>query len=519
MHANAPIPNKEVELKLQLPARSLSKLRNSPLLRALKGAPTSTTEVSVYFDTDKRKLYRRKVMLRVRRIGDRYVQTIKAMTNAGPFERDEWQAEIGGDAPELSLAYGTALEPLMTHRLRQRLKPLFETRVRRTLYPIVDETRAIAMTVDRGTIDTGSRSRPLCEIELELKRGDRGELFRLARELAQAVPLELVVKSKSQRGYELIQGEWNLPIKAAAIDLPHTAGTREAFKIIGLACLDQIVGNKPAVVKGDAEGVHQMRVGLRRLRAAISLFRDLLRGPQTTAAKVELKWLAAELGPARELGVLVDRIAALTRRLPAHSDGMPSLREELVDKREAALTRAQNAVQSQRFRGLTLDIAAWLETGEWMAPRDDLVRERGGLPIAVSAADQLSRRWRKVRKNGKALGRLDPRRRHKLRIQTKKLRYAVEFFGGMFTSKQAVKRRERFLEALERLQDGLGDLNDIAVHEERIAAIGTRRRQSSAKRAFAAGVLTGREHARVETVMKAAMQAYTDLAETKPFWR
>jgi triphosphatase len=129
----------------------------------------------------------------------------------------------------------------------------------------------------------------------------------------------------------------------------------------------------------------------------------------------------------------------------------------------------------------------------------------------------LSRRWRKVRKNGKALGRLDPRRRHKLRIQTKKLRYAVEFFGGMFTSKQAVKRRERFLEALERLQDGLGDLNDIAVHEERIAAIGTRRRQSSAKRAFAAGVLTGREHARVETVMKAAMQAYTDLAETN--WR
>jgi triphosphatase len=226
-------------------------------------------------------------MLRVRRIGDRYVQTIKAMTNAGPFERDEWQAEIGGDAPELSLAYGTALEPLMTHRLRQRLKPLFETRVRRTLYPIVEETRAIAMTVDRGTIDTGSRSRPLCEIELELKRGDRVELFRLARELAQAVPLELVVKSKSQRGYELIQGEWNLPIKAAAIDLPPTAGTREAFKIIGLACLDQIVGNKPAVIKGDAEGVHQMRVGLRRLRAAISLsgiFCAVHRPPQSRSS-------------------------------------------------------------------------------------------------------------------------------------------------------------------------------------------------------------------------------------------
>ena len=144
MRANAPIANKEVELKLQLPARSLSKLRNSPLLRALKGTPTSTTQVSVYFDTDKRKLYKRKVMLRVRRIGDQYVQTIKAMTNAGSLERDEWEAEIGGEEPELSLAYGTALEPLVTHRLRQRLKPLFETRVRRTLYSIVDDQLGIA---------------------------------------------------------------------------------------------------------------------------------------------------------------------------------------------------------------------------------------------------------------------------------------------------------------------------------------------------------------------------------------
>jgi CHAD domain-containing protein len=80
--------------------------------------------------------------------------------------------------------------------------------------------------------------------------------------------------------------------------------TRDAFKMIGLACLKQVVDNLPALIKGDPEGVHQMRVGLRRLRAAMSLFPGLVRVPQTAGIKAELKWLTGELGPAREFEVL-----------------------------------------------------------------------------------------------------------------------------------------------------------------------------------------------------------------------
>jgi CHAD domain-containing protein len=106
-----------------------------------------------------------------------------------------------------------------------------------------------------------------------------------------------------------------------------------------------------------------------------------------------------------------------------------------------------------------------------------------------------------------------------LRIQTKKLRYAAEFFATLFPRKRAIKRRKRFLSALERLQDGLGDLNDIAVHEKRIAALGVKHRQISPARAFAAGLLTGREDARTDFAIQAATQAYADLTEVKPFWR
>ena len=475
--------------------------------------------MSVYFDTNSQKLRKKGLMLRVRREGRHYTQTIKATTNGEQFERDEWEAEIAGNKPDLDRANGTALEPLLTRKLRRRLKPVFETRVRRTVYPLVDNAHAIALTVDQGAIDTGTRSQPLCEIELELKRGSAADLFDLARELTQALPARLAVKSKSERGYEILDGQQELLVKAASIDLHTGMSAREAFKTIGLACLKQAINNEPALIRGDPEGVHQMRVGLRRLRAAMSLFAALLHNPQTAAIKNELKWLAGDLGPARELEVLLSRVVVPMKRRHRRWRGMPMLSHELAERRDAALARAQAAVQSARFRALTLDVVAWLEAGLWRSPHDDLVRDRGDLPIETFALEQLTRRWRKVRKKGRMLAQLDARTRHKLRIQTKKLRYAAEFFATLFTTKRALKRRRQFLPALESLQDGLGDLNDIAVHEKRIAAMGVRRRRSNPHRVFAAGLLTGREDARMDAAMTTATDAYDHLAKVKPFWR
>jgi triphosphatase len=112
---------------------------------------------------------------------------------------------------------------------------------------------------------------------------------------------------------------------------------------------------------------------------------------------------------------------------------------------------------------------------------------------------------------------MDARRRHRLRIQAKKLRYAVEFFASLFVSKRAAKRRKQLLPALERLQDGLGDLNDIAVDEERIREMSLRYR-SNPNRVFAAGLLT-REEAQIGAAIAVARKAYAEVAKVKPFWR
>ena len=381
---------KELEIKLELAPAGVPRLEQIPLIRALKARPRRANEVSVYFDTGKQKLHRKGLLLRVRRVGNRYIQTIKSNGNSGLFERDEWEAEIAGRAPDLSLAAGTALEPFVKHNLGRQLKPLFETRVRRTVYPLADDARAIELTIDRGTIDTGTRSVPLCEIELELKRGNMADLFEVARELTRALPARLAFKSKSDRGYELADGERGAPVNAAAIDLIPGTRTRDVFQTIGRACLKHVVDNETALINGDPEGVHQMRVGLRRLRAAISLFAALLRDPQTAAIKTELKWLARELASARELDVLLQRvIMPVTRRHPSWH-GIPSLSQEFAEKRKGALTRAQNAVTSVRFHALTFETAAWLEIGRWTKPRDALVRDRGDVAIEMFAAEQLN---------------------------------------------------------------------------------------------------------------------------------
>jgi triphosphatase len=508
---------KEVELKFTLATTSLRWLKEG-----LAQPARSETEVSIYFDTPKLTLRKNGLMLRVRRIGKRRVQTIKAGGNSSPFERSEWESDIDGDIPDLRAARGTALASILTKKLRRQLRPVFQTRVRRTTYPLGNGHSDVALTLDKGKIDTGRRSAPLCEIELELKRGDKADLFSIARELTHKLPAQLAIKSKSERGYELVKNEGISAEKSEPIRLRNGTSAREAFRAIGHSCLRHVIANEPAALAGAADGVHQMRIGLRRLRAAISLFPDILGGAQTNTIKKELKWLSGELGPLRELDVFVTRVVApATKRRHARRQGIPGLSSDLKERRAAALERAQTALRSARYRALLLNVAAWLETGDWTKPQDDLVRGRGEVPVETSAAAQLARRWKKIRKKGKTLAELDARRRHKLRIQAKKVRYAAEFFASAFPGKKASKRREAFLSALKGMQDCLGDLNDIVVHESLTTGIAkhSKRRKDRSKRAFAAGLLTGREDARLDAVLGAAGDAYDKFAEVKPFWK
>ena len=527
----------ETELKLEVPADQAARLARLPLLKRI--APEqSKTLLSVYFDTDKQTLRKSGLSLRIRSINGRHVQTIKQHGghSVGLFERNEWEHAISGRQPDFDAARGTALEPLLNKKLRRKLKPVFETRVCRTVYPIRKNGSEIELSVDLGQVEAAGRSSPLYEVELELKNGEPKQLFDLARTLGNHVAVQLASRSKSEHGYALVGGQQLAPVKSEPLALPRAADWASAFKIIARACLHHIVGNTVALQRHDSEALHQMRVGIRKLRAAISLFKDMLAGPQTEAIKAELKWITAELGPARELDVFVERVVKPVGQRKARGSGMGAVVKDFQDERAGAIERAGQAVASARFRRLTLDVAAALESGDWTRRKDKLRHTMRQRPVAAAAADELQRRSRKIRKEGARLGKLDARRRHELRIEAKKLRYACEFFADAFPGRKASRRREKFIARLTELQDILGDLNDIMVHESlaqraiagpnggRGSRAGSGRGAQAARKAqgtqqaFAAGRLSGREEARFAPAMRLAERAADRFAKASPFW-
>ena len=146
---------KEIEIKLELAPASLPRLKKIPLIRALEAPAKRTTEVSVYFDTDKHKLRKNGVMLRVRHIGTATSRPSRQPAVEDCSSATNGRAKSRAKQPDLGLARGTALEPLISDKFRRQLKPLFETRVTRTVYPLTNGTRTIELTVDQGKIDTG----------------------------------------------------------------------------------------------------------------------------------------------------------------------------------------------------------------------------------------------------------------------------------------------------------------------------------------------------------------------------
>jgi inorganic triphosphatase YgiF len=513
----------ELELKLELQPKGMRRLIRAAELKDAAGHKRVENLVSTYFDTDNEKLRDRGISLRVRRNGKRYLQTIKWLSGSAWFDRGESESEIKGDKPDWKAARGTPLEALLSARARRSLKPRFQTRVRRTTYPIARAGAEIQLAVDDGAIRAGRRSAPIRELELELKRGDPSELFRFARDLARSVPVRLALKSKAERGYVLLNGGVPVAVKAREIELHAGTGVAEAFRIIARACLAQIVGNEAGVQSRDSEALHQIRVGLRRLRAAISFYSEIVAGAQTELVKSELRWITRELSPARDLDVYISEVLGPLYEQHKDEADFRSLYRDFERRRAEAFDRAVDAVRSDRYRNLLIDVAAWIEAGGWSRPEDEAVRVRHERPMELHAAEQLARRRKKIVKKGKKFRRLDGAQRHRLRIAVKKFRYAAEFVANVFPGKKSGKRRRALLDTLKRLQDSLGTLNDMVVHVDLNRSMVDSDGKESAKlargRAFIAGLVSGQEEAKADRLTEAAVAAFAGLGSIKPFWK
>ena len=505
----------ETELKLELSPADLTRLKRAKTVQTLKtGRPVSKAMSSVYYDTPGFDLYRADTVLRVRQVGRTFKQTAKTGgdRSAGLFIRAEVEHPLGGPEPDLSLLRGTPLEGMIAHA-SEPLEPIFTTETRRSTYILKDDAFEATLDIDDGKVVNGHGTLDLCEAELELVSGQPARLYDLALDLLESVPMRVSTASKSDKGYAMAIQSRPTPVTAPPIRLRKKHSIEDAFAEVARGCLGHFLANEDAVRDGgDREGLHQMRVALRRLKSAMTLHKAMLDTPQTAAVREDVRWLGGALGPARDLDVFV---AELLRPVAdAHPDdaNLQALLKAFDTRRKAAYTRAVKAVEDPRFTRLVLRLGGWIEGGDWRAPDDEAARALLAIPARDYARALLTKRHKKVIKAGHHFRHLAPEELHALRIQIKKLRYAAGFFQSLF-DKKAAKTYGKHLGAL---QDGLGVLNDVRVAHGYLDPY--RQGDKGPDLAWAAGMVIGHHATRIGDIHADLADTWKAVAKSRPFW-
>src|SRR5262249_21601438 len=196
--------------------------------------------------------------------------------------------------------------------------------------------------------------------------------------------------TRAARGSALTAGTEPGPVKATATGLLPTMSARDAFVVAARNCLAQMQANEAPARRGsDPEGIHQLRVGLRRLRALVTAYRDTLAPEPHELLSCELRWLQQELSPARDWDVFVAAtLTPIVERVPELKPALEAARE----LRELGRMRARATLDSPRYTALLLRCYLWLATGSW-ATTDGSILDRS---VGDFAATILQRRHRRL---------------------------------------------------------------------------------------------------------------------------
>jgi inorganic triphosphatase YgiF len=403
------------------------------------------------------------------------------------------------------------------------LRELFATQVQRKSFVLVSNGATMEISFDRGDIVTADgQVQPISEIELELKHGDRAELFRLARRVVESAPVSFSLVSKGERGFLAAEKKSAVARKASKIHLSRDATVADAFVAICRACLHDFMLNLPASHLSsdsradramDIETVHQARVAIRRLRTAMSFFRPCVEDADFARLQVGFRWISGLLGTARDFDVwqaeTIDR--ELARQKPG--EGYLELASAMEERRINAHRQLAEAVKSPRLGLLLLDLAIWLEAGEWRVNRNESTS-----PLLSFLQPQMRKTVRRLRRKGRNLNALDEHAQHGLRIRAKKLRYSIEFFASLLDTPKQRRRARRALKALEEFQAAIGKLHDSATLAEFLSANfgggGDQDAECDRAASFAAGRLAASPIRRGK-IHNAAGRSFTRFSKTR----
>ena len=516
--------SREIELKLRASPETVDRLLAAPLLAAgIPGLANAQNLDSAYYDTPDLQLQKRGVSLRVRREGDRFVQTVKTGgAAAGAFDRREWQTIVPDLAARPDWVMDSKARALLGHLAPDELTEICRTCIERETrvigYPHDGEIAIIEVAFDRGTLEAGDRTEPTAEVELELLKGNKQALYSLALDLHEIAPMQVEVRSKAARAYALFTGEpppWH---KQKKLRFSPDVTVEDSIAAVFESCFSHWMANEPAALAGsDPEGLHQMRVGLRRMRSALTLFDGVLPMMQAGWLKKECQWITRTLGSARNWDVFLEEVLAPLEANRPGDVSLAALRDQCERARSRNYQIARYAIRSPRYTTLVLNISRWLDDAPWRATENVTRREILGAPLKAFADTVVERRYRKLFKSGRRLASASAERRHKLRIAVKKMRYASEFFASLYGPKKSAA----MIRVLSRLQGTLGDLNDLAVTERQLEtvtyqAVGQPAHDDIIK---GVGLVVGWSTARARRSESELMERWDRFKKLKPFWK
>ena len=275
-----------------------------------------------------------------------------------------------------------------------------------------------------------------------------------------------------------------------------------AFRVVGRRYLRELAACHELTCEGDPDALHQMRIGLTRLRTAILFFSPMVADSRRTRIRAELKWLNTRLGIVRDLDVAIERLNANNKDAPHTEPHYRSWSEKRVDGHRT-LARA---LRSPRYRRLVSNASEWIESGPWSTSRAKLAVKERASPVADYSADKLARWQQKLLKKSRKLLKMDAEERHRLRLLNKKLSYSFETFEDLSSDKRFSGQQAR-LKHLRKAQRSLGQLNDDANSHALAIAL---------ERDGVHPALQFLSPKREKRLLKAALAAYRKLAAMKP---
>ena len=313
-----------------------------------------------------------------------------------------------------------------------------------------------------------------------------------------------------------------LAVTARPLHLHRRMSLEDAFRATVLECLAHVAANiSPVVRSRDMEGLHQLRVGLRRLHVAFSAFGDEFRTPALMALKARTKAFADAVAPARDFDVFIEELFAPMAERLGHDESIESLRARAEEARRIAWDEAVAHIASAEFAVFQDDVAAAAETRTWLGGLNVAADLKAHLavrvPVKSAAGRIMDEQLMRARKRGRRLKSLEQREFHRSRIALKRLRYAAEFYAPLY-KKKAVKR---YLGRLKKLQDLLGRVNDVAQVRAVLARLVADEPASAHGRAdlvFTAGLINGWHRARAERMSKKVLSRWDKFKRQEPFW-